>query len=203
MPRDGSDTFSKPAGTTAISGEVISSSAFNTLVDDIVADLNLDRPIAAGGTGASTAADARGNLGVDMIAAKISRQNTISFASGSSTTITFLTETLDTDGLVDLSTDNDRITIPADLDNFEWGLLIGTAQWSSNSTGYREINLLKNGSQLERSTVQAANGRATWQHAATIVSVASADYFSMLGLQASGGALDLVEAHLTLIRIGS
>ena len=64
MSRDGNGVYSKPAGTTAVSGTTIESSKFNTLIDDIAADLNLDRPVAAGGTGASTAADARTNLGV-------------------------------------------------------------------------------------------------------------------------------------------
>lgn len=70
MPRDGSDVYSLPAGTEAVSGETASSADFNSLVEDIEADLNLDRPIAAGGTGASTAAGARSNLGIRSLKAK-------------------------------------------------------------------------------------------------------------------------------------
>lgn len=64
MPRDGSQVYSKPSGTTAVSGATIESAKFNSVIDDIVSDLNLDRPIEAGGTAASTASAARTNLGL-------------------------------------------------------------------------------------------------------------------------------------------
>jgi hypothetical protein len=47
-----------------VSGDPISSTKFNTLVQDLEADANTDRPIVAGGTGASTASAARTNLGL-------------------------------------------------------------------------------------------------------------------------------------------
>lgn len=62
MPRDGSGNFSLPANTLAVSGDPISSTKFNTLVQDLESDANTDRPITAGGTGASTAAGALTNL---------------------------------------------------------------------------------------------------------------------------------------------
>jgi hypothetical protein len=63
MARDGSGVFSSAVADVETNTE-ISSSHFNAFKADLVADANLDRPIAAGGTGASTAADARTNLGV-------------------------------------------------------------------------------------------------------------------------------------------
>lgn len=66
MARNGSGVFSKPVGTTAVSGTTIDSVAFNTLADDIAADLNLPRPVVAGGTGGATAAAARASLGVTI-----------------------------------------------------------------------------------------------------------------------------------------
>lgn len=63
MSRDGSDVYSKPAGTTAVSGSTIESAKFNQVIDDLVNDANLARPIVAGGTGATTAEGARTNLG--------------------------------------------------------------------------------------------------------------------------------------------
>lgn len=47
-----------------MSGDAISSTKFNSLVQDLESDANVDRPIAAGGTGASTASAARTNLGL-------------------------------------------------------------------------------------------------------------------------------------------
>ena len=66
MPRNASGVYSKPAGTTAVTGTTISSSDFNTLMDDIASDLNIARPVVAGGTGASNAAGARTELGLGI-----------------------------------------------------------------------------------------------------------------------------------------
>ena len=66
MSRNGANFYAKPAGTTAVPQTLIGSAVFNAVVDDIAADLNLPRPIVAGGTGASTAAGARAALGVDL-----------------------------------------------------------------------------------------------------------------------------------------
>lgn len=63
MPRDGSNVYGAPAGTLATSNTSISSTAYNAFVNDLVADANLARPIVAGGTGATSAAAARTNLG--------------------------------------------------------------------------------------------------------------------------------------------
>ena len=62
MARDGSGNYSLPANTLAVSGDPISSTKFNSLVQDLESDANVDRPIAAGGTGASTALAALTNL---------------------------------------------------------------------------------------------------------------------------------------------
>jgi hypothetical protein len=64
MSRDGFGIYSKPAGTTAVSGTTIDSAKYNATIDDIVSDLNAARPITAGGTGATDAATARTNIGV-------------------------------------------------------------------------------------------------------------------------------------------
>lgn len=63
MSRDGSGIYSYPTGGAAVSGQAISSTAYNTRAADVLADLNAARPVTAGGTGATTAADARTNLG--------------------------------------------------------------------------------------------------------------------------------------------
>jgi hypothetical protein len=64
LARDGSGNYTLPANTQAVSGDPISSTKYNTLVQDLEADANTDRPIVAGGTGASTASAARTNLGL-------------------------------------------------------------------------------------------------------------------------------------------
>lgn len=64
MPRNGSGQYSRPAGTTAISGATIESAKFNELTGDFANDLNVPRPVVAGGTGAGTPSAARTNLGI-------------------------------------------------------------------------------------------------------------------------------------------
>lgn len=92
MSRDGSGVFSKPTGTTAVSGAVISSTTFNTLIDDLVTDANTARPIVAGGTGAASAAAARTALGVQALdatltafAALLTGAGKIPYATGADT----------------------------------------------------------------------------------------------------------------------
>lgn len=89
MPRNGSGVYIPPVGTDAVSGTTIESVPFNTLRADIAADLNLPRPISAGGTAATTAAGARTNLDVQQANANLSAEagltgaaNRISYYTG-------------------------------------------------------------------------------------------------------------------------
>lgn len=63
MPRNISDVYAVPAGTRATTQTTIDSADYNAFLDDLTDDLNLARPIVAGGTGATSAAAARANLG--------------------------------------------------------------------------------------------------------------------------------------------
>jgi hypothetical protein len=68
MSRDGSGVYSTPPGTTAITNTPILSTPYNTNVADVAQDLNMPRPIVAGGTGASNAHDAMVALGGEIAA---------------------------------------------------------------------------------------------------------------------------------------
>jgi hypothetical protein len=68
MARNGSEVYSLPAGYLATTGAFATASQHNEPLQDLEAEMNLARPIVAGGTGATTAAGARSNLdavGVD------------------------------------------------------------------------------------------------------------------------------------------
>ncbi len=65
MPRNGSNIYSKPAGTTAVTGTTIESVKYNNTIDDLVADANNPRPIVAGGTGGTSESTARNGLKID------------------------------------------------------------------------------------------------------------------------------------------
>lgn len=64
MPRNGSGTYSLPAGLPLNGEQSDATDDIRTPLADIEADLNVARPIVAGGTGATSAAGARTNLGL-------------------------------------------------------------------------------------------------------------------------------------------
>lgn len=63
IPRNSSGQYTLPPGTYGVANTTIASAKFNTFVDDLTQDLNTARPISAGGTNATSADDARSNLG--------------------------------------------------------------------------------------------------------------------------------------------
>jgi len=71
MSRNGSGVYSLPAGSTVTNGDTSDATDLNTPLADIEADLNVARPIVAGGTGASSASAALVNLGLTATAAEI------------------------------------------------------------------------------------------------------------------------------------
>lgn len=65
MPRNGSNVYSPPPNTLATTLTTIKSPEYNAFVNDLAADLNLARPIVAGGTGATSVASAQTALSLD------------------------------------------------------------------------------------------------------------------------------------------
>ena len=55
MSRNGSGIFSLPGGSIVANGDTSDATDINTPLNDIAADLNIARPIVAGGTGATSA----------------------------------------------------------------------------------------------------------------------------------------------------
>lgn len=68
MPRNGSGVYSLPTGSIVSNGDDILPAQHNDPLNDLAADANAIRPVAAGGTGASSSAGARTALGVPPIA---------------------------------------------------------------------------------------------------------------------------------------
>lgn len=67
MPRDAQNRFYYTPGTEAVSGQEATASQFNTRTDEAKEELNAILPVSRGGTGASTAAAARTELGVPSL----------------------------------------------------------------------------------------------------------------------------------------
>ena len=82
MPRV-AGIYSRPTGIDAVANNTIDSGKYNSNVADVEADLNLPRPIVAGGTGASNAHDALVNLGAEFAHQVVTNYDTFPFESGS------------------------------------------------------------------------------------------------------------------------
>jgi hypothetical protein len=83
MPRDGSNIYHRPSGTDGIPNYTIESAKYNSYVADVEQDLNLPRPIVAGGTGANNARDAMTSLQGDVAYQVVTNYDAYAFASGS------------------------------------------------------------------------------------------------------------------------
>jgi hypothetical protein len=66
MSRNGSGVYSLPGGSTVTNGDTSDATDLNTPIADIAADLNIARPIVAGGTGSTSASAARTALGLEI-----------------------------------------------------------------------------------------------------------------------------------------
>lgn len=125
MPRDGSNVYSKPSGTTAAPNTTIESSKFNSVVDDLVTDANTARPEEAGGTAATNFTQAKINMGLvpgTDIQAYNAALASLAGLTGAADKLPYFTA-LDTFGLTDLTSfartlldDADAATMRTTLD---------------------------------------------------------------------------------------
>jgi len=83
MPRDGSGQYTYPPGTPGIPDTTIESAKYNGYIADIQQDLNLPRPIVAGGTGANSADGALVNVSGEKAAQLVTSYDTQVWFPGS------------------------------------------------------------------------------------------------------------------------
>jgi len=83
MPRDGLSQYAPPPGTNGVTNYTIESTKYNGFVADVTQDLNLPRPIVAGGTGANNAHDAMIALSGEIALQAVTNYDTFPFVSGS------------------------------------------------------------------------------------------------------------------------
>jgi hypothetical protein len=83
MPRDGSNVYHRPPGTDAVSNTTIASAPYNVWIADVEQDLNLPRPIVAGGTGATSGPSAIVALSGEQAKQNVDNYDSFPFVSGS------------------------------------------------------------------------------------------------------------------------
>jgi hypothetical protein len=94
MPRI-ANIYSVPVGTDGVPDETVDANKYNIFIHDLELDLNAPRPISAGGTGASNAADAMLALGGEIANQVVTNYATFAFRSGSFVSAPGATDTPD------------------------------------------------------------------------------------------------------------
>ena len=173
----------------------------NAIVDakgDLIAATAADTParLAVGTNGQVLTADSTAATGLAWASAgssfagcRLVKSANQSISNNTDTSLTWDTETFDTNTFHSTSTNTSRITIPSGKAGY-YQLNVNIA-WSPNSTGIRDLNLAKNGTRFQYFTFnpQASNVQS-FAYAATIYG-AVGDYFEVVVFQNSGGALDI------------
>lgn len=139
--------------------------------------------------------------GVTFSAVQLNRVTNQSFTSGAAANITWTAEAFDYGAWWSSGT---TITVPSGAIPAGYtsvGLLIfGRLQWEANGTGVRRVRLYKNGVQFGSRTLGAVTGDVTDNQITEMVTVVSGDLITVEGYQTSGGALNCVEANITVAR---
>lgn len=118
--------------------------------------------------------------------AKVSTAQSI--PTGTWTVLTFDYEDFDVGDMVDLSTNNDRITIKED----GVYLIIGQVAFDNNATGLRFISILKNGARIAEGGSGVADGSYDARvNASAMFEFTAGDYVQLQAWQNSGGDLNI------------
>src|SRR5581483_8429754 len=118
---------------------------------------------------------------------RVYHSTTQSIPDNTSTALLFNSEDYDVGGLHDTGSNTSRLTAVVD------GLydVKGLAYFASNTTGYREVLIRKNGSTFYSQAIQApVTGIATAIPTAAELALVAGDYVELVVVQTSGGALN-------------
>lgn len=117
-----------------------------------------------------------------------------SLSNNTATTLSWNNEIIDTDNFHDNVTNNSRVTIPAGrAGKYMCSVILN---WEGNATGYRQLNIFKNGALITTNTqrMRVAGLGTTDQNYTSynmILDLAVSDYIEIQGFQNSGGALNV------------
>jgi hypothetical protein len=139
--------------------------------------------------------------GVSFSGTKLIRSTSQSLTTATYTDITLTAETFDYGGWW---SSGPTVTVPAGAIPTGYTsvavLLIGLLRYVANGTGSRQLRILLNGSEVETVVHSALSGEKTTVHYSTVFTVEAADEIKMQGYQSSGGALNIDNARLTIVR---
>ncbi len=140
-------------------------------------------------TGLKWAAPASGATFAGCVLTKSTGQ---SITENTATKVSFNTESIDTDGYHDNSTNNTRITIPTGKGGKY--LIIATCTWAANATGLKSYGILKNGS-TSLNQVNNVNSSGTIQLSQQnhfIADLVATDYIELDAYHQSGTPVSIL-----------
>lgn len=119
-----------------------------------------------------------------------------SISNDDNTSLNWASESYDTDGYHDNSTNNSRLTVPIGVSKV---IVSGQVRWDSNGSGTREILLEKNGSASFDGRpfehIEAQTNLTMQSFVSPVLAVTPGDYFEMVAWQNSGASRD-IESHV-------
>ena len=114
-----------------------------------------------------------------------------SIANNTQATLTWNTETFDTDGFHSTSSNTGRITAPTGKAGYY--LLTANLTYAKNATGERFLILMKNGTKVnQQSYGNFGSGAYISMSFSDVIYLAVADYVELQTYQSSGGALSII-----------
>jgi hypothetical protein len=172
---------------TFVSGDILTAAELNVLGDDIVYLYGVAQGVTFSGT-------------------KVRRAANQSISDSTDTSVSFDTETFDYGGWY---TSGTKVIVPSGAIPSGYTTIAvrvdAAAKFASNGTGKRRIQVFKNGSLVAGSswTIGALSGDVTDVQLPATFTVVAADEITLIVYQTSGGALNISEATLTVVRIGA
>jgi hypothetical protein len=175
-----------PKSTVTTAGDVIYATGASTLTRLGVGSTGQVLTVSGGVPSWATPAG-----GVTFSGASVYNTTDQAVANATTKTINYNSEEYDTDAYHDTSTNTNRLTIPSGKTGYF--LLAWNVAWANNSTGYRNVDLLKNGSAYRQYSINCNTfGDQTSVTGSALVYATAGTYFSLTAFQASGSSINLI-----------
>jgi len=133
---------------------------------------------------------------------RANRTTTQSIADITATAVSFTAaDSWDTDSFHSTVSNQSRLTVPSGLGGKY--LIVATANWANNSTGWRDLRIRANGS-TDLATGRVGTGAANPYPISTITTVeqlAAGTYIEVTAWQNSGAALDVTAANVVIMQV--
>lgn len=140
--------------------------------------------------GVTATAETINNRATAFRGAKVYNTTNQSITTATNTLLTFDSEEYDTSTIHDVSTNPGRLTVPAGVTKVR---LSSYVYFDTNTTGFRQVTISKNGSVIVYDRRDAtSNGADFISTSSHIITVSATDYFEINVYQTSGGNLLVV-----------